>query len=128
MRLKRNLRDFGIAATFLASATLSGCSICSSPHDLDYSAYGTATPRSDMRCGRVGSIFSDPAIVGPANGPSAGTASHSKRYGMHGHTMDEIIVEEFPEGETTHLGPHSGDFYSEESVILDGVEIDGIDG
>jgi hypothetical protein len=123
MRFKRTLRDLGIAATFLANATLSGCSICSSPHDLDYSAYGTATPRSDMRCGRVGSIFSDPAIVGP----TAGTASHSMRSGMHGHTMDEIIVEEFAEGETIHLGPHSGDFYSEESVILDGVEIDGID-
>lgn len=123
MRLKRTLRDLGVAATFLASATLSGCSICSSPHDMDYSAYGTATPRSDMRCGRVGSIFSDPDIVGP----SAGRVSPSIRSGMHGHTMDEIIVEELADGETIYLGPHSSDFYSEESVILDGVEIDGID-
>lgn len=123
MRLQRTLKDYGIAATLLASATLSGCSICSSPHDMDYTAFGTATPRSDMRCGRVGSIFSDPAIVGP----TAGTTGHSIRSGRHGHAMEEIIVEELSDGETIHIGPHSNDLYSQDSVIIDGVEIDGID-
>ncbi len=45
-----------------------GCSICSSPYDCDYGTYGSRTPRTDMRHGRVGSIFSDPALVGSSAG------------------------------------------------------------
>jgi hypothetical protein len=45
-------------------AFASGCSICPSPYDYDYGTYGTKTPRSDMRSGRVGSVFSDPALTG----------------------------------------------------------------
>jgi hypothetical protein len=39
---------------------LSGCTICSSPYDDDYGGFVSKTPRSDMRHGRVGSLFSDP--------------------------------------------------------------------
>jgi hypothetical protein len=42
---------------------LSGCNLCSSPYDHDYGGFVTKTPRADMRYGRVGSIFSDPALT-----------------------------------------------------------------
>ncbi|MFN6128158.1 MAG: hypothetical protein ACK5AC_19910 [Planctomycetota bacterium] len=41
---------------------LSGCTLCQSPYDDDYGGFVTKTPRADMRYGRVGSIFSDPAL------------------------------------------------------------------
>jgi hypothetical protein len=45
-----------------------GCSICSNPFDHDFVAFGSRTPRMDMRHGRVGSPFSDPALGGgPTN-------------------------------------------------------------
>ena len=49
-----------------------GCSICPSPYDYDYGTYGTKTPRSDMRNGRVGSVFSDPALTGQSSEVVAG--------------------------------------------------------
>ncbi len=48
----------------LCGSTAIGCSLCCSPYDNDYGTFGTRTPRADMRYGRVGSIFSDPALVG----------------------------------------------------------------
>lgn len=44
-------------------ALLSGCAVCPSPYDYDYGGFVTKTPRSDMRDGRVGSLFSDPALT-----------------------------------------------------------------
>lgn len=41
-----------------ASSTV-GCALCSSPYDYDYVTYGSKTPRTNMKCGRVGSPFSD---------------------------------------------------------------------
>jgi hypothetical protein len=35
-----------------------------SPYDYDYGTYGTKTPRTDMRHGRVGSVLSDPVYRG----------------------------------------------------------------
>jgi hypothetical protein len=46
------------------SASCLGCSVCPSPYDYDYGTYGTKTPRTDMRHGRVGSILSDPVYRG----------------------------------------------------------------
>ena len=43
-----------------------GCSICANPFDHDYVTYGSRTPRLDMKHGRVGSVFSDPAMNGGA--------------------------------------------------------------
>lgn len=46
------------------SASCLGCSVCPSPYDYDYGTYGTKTPRTDMRHGRVGSILSDQVYRG----------------------------------------------------------------
>lgn len=46
------------------SASCLGCSVCPSPYDYDYGTYGTKTPRTDMRHGRVGSVLSDPVFRG----------------------------------------------------------------
>ena len=46
------------------TASCLGCSVCPSPYDYDYGTYGTKTPRTDMRHGRVGSILSDPVYRG----------------------------------------------------------------
>lgn len=43
--------------------SLSGCSLCCSPYLDDYAAYGSRTPRMDMKNGRVGSVFSDPQLT-----------------------------------------------------------------
>ena len=45
------------------------CSVCPSHYDYVYGTYGTKTPRTDMRHGRVGSILSDPVYRG---GPTLG--------------------------------------------------------
>lgn len=39
-----------------------GCTICASPHDREYAAFGGRLPRTDMCHGRVNSIFSDPGV------------------------------------------------------------------
>lgn len=54
------------SATLLGWLTASclGCSVCPSPYDYDYGTYGTKTPRTDMRHGRVGSVLSDPVYKG----------------------------------------------------------------
>ena len=52
-----------LAVLALFSSAL-GCSICANPFDHDYIAFGSRTPRQDMRHGRVGSPFSDPALGG----------------------------------------------------------------
>jgi len=44
----------------------SGCSLCCSPYTEDYVAFGSRTPRMDMKHGRVGSILSDPQLMGNA--------------------------------------------------------------
>ncbi len=56
-------RMLGLSVLGLMCGAL-GCSICANPFDQDYIAYGSRTPRQDMRHGRVGSPFSDPALVG----------------------------------------------------------------
>jgi hypothetical protein len=51
-----------LVASLVVTACLasSGCALCGNPFDEDYVTYGSRTPRSDMRHGRVGSPFSDP--------------------------------------------------------------------
>lgn len=59
----------GYRALVLVLGTLAwapGCTLCPSPYDADYGGYVTKTPRADMRQGRVGSIFSDPALDPPS--------------------------------------------------------------
>ena len=46
----------------LLGACFAGCSICPSPYDYDYGTYGTKTPRTNMRHGRVGSVLSESAF------------------------------------------------------------------
>jgi hypothetical protein len=57
-------QSFGSRLTLLLLGvmSLSGCALCANPFDHDYVTYGSRTPRTDMKCGRVGSVFSDPAI------------------------------------------------------------------
>ena len=40
-----------------ALCVVSGCSMCCTPYDYDYSAYGGRWQRTDMTNGRVGSAF-----------------------------------------------------------------------
>lgn len=70
MRQTKRTTNTGMAIAALLGLASTGCSICPSPYDMDYSAFGTATPRADMRCGRVGSIFSDPNASGSMVAPS----------------------------------------------------------
>jgi hypothetical protein len=55
-------QTYWLVASLVVSACLAstGCALCSNPFDEDYVTYGSRTPRSDMRHGRVGSPFSDP--------------------------------------------------------------------
>lgn len=48
----------------LACVFAPGCSICCQPHLEDYVAFGSRTPRTNMKYGRVGSPFSDPEANG----------------------------------------------------------------
>ena len=66
-----------------------GCSICPSPYDYDYGTYGTKTPRTDMRHGRVGSLFSDPRYTGDQQ---AASISYED-YGMDGQILYQEGVE-----------------------------------
>ncbi len=69
-----------------------GCSICCQPYLDDYVAFGSRTPRSDMKYGRVGSPFSDP------NGVAGFVANQPEEaYNHEGGELeyyDEAIVEE----------------------------------
>lgn len=55
-RLRRGNLCYGL----LPLLAISGCTLCASPYDYDYGGFVSKTPRTDMRHGRVGSIFSDP--------------------------------------------------------------------
>ena len=66
-------RILTIAALLLMLAfSASGCSLCCSPYTEDYVAFGSRTPRMDMKHGRVGSILSDPQLMGNAYSDSSG--------------------------------------------------------
>jgi hypothetical protein len=69
---------------------LGGCSICCSPYLDDYAAYGSRIPRLDMKHGRVGSVFSDPQLVGRP----ASSSSTEIYEGMPGSDEGLEIVEE----------------------------------
>ena len=49
--------------------TAPGCTICCQPYLEDYVAFGSSTPRVDMKNGRVGSPFSDPHLQGTLTHP-----------------------------------------------------------
>jgi len=53
-----------IAAVAAILFSVSGCSLCCSPYLDDYVTFGSKTPRMDMKNGRVGSVFSDPQLMG----------------------------------------------------------------
>jgi hypothetical protein len=86
--------------------SLSGCSLCCSPYLDDYAAYGSRTPRMDMKHGRVGSIFSDPQLTGNAV-PTAGSPSSNGQpvyFDSEGNEIElisgsEVIENEGPWGE-----------------------------
>ncbi len=61
--MRNSLLLIAIASCFGAS----GCALCCSPFDHDYATYGSRTPRMDQQYGRVGSVFSDPALMGTGN-------------------------------------------------------------
>lgn len=74
------------------SASCLGCSVCPSPYDYDYGTYGTKTPRTDMRHGRVGSVLSDPVYRGGEPLVEQGGMTEGVIY--EGVTTEEIISEE----------------------------------
>ena len=61
------IRKLYALALLAARGGLSGCSMCCSPFDYDYAAYGGVRQRADMQYGRVGSRF-EPADGYPADG------------------------------------------------------------
>lgn len=91
---------FGRLARWVRCAAVSfcctGCSICPSPYDDDYGTYGTKTPRTDMRHGRVGSLFSDPAYVGHSGSESIEHLPYFMQEDLflpEGVIVDEVITE-----------------------------------
>ena len=81
-----------------------GCSICANPFDHDYIAFGSRTPRQDMKHGRVGSPFSDPALGGGVPGEVV-------------EILDEGYGEILEEADT---GPIFMDEPSSEPALIDG--------
>ena len=66
----------------------SGCSLCCSPYAEDYVAFGSRTPRMDMKHGRVGSTLSDPQLMGNAySDPSSGINENIEQ-------IDNQVIEE----------------------------------
>jgi len=56
----------------LAAASASGCSICCTPYDYDYAAYGGSLPIEDAAShGRAGSMFHPQATVAAHGHPPA---------------------------------------------------------
>ena len=86
--------------------SLSGCSLCCSSYLDDYAAYGSRTPRMDMKHGRVGSIFSDPQLTGSSI-PDSGSPSLNGKpvyFDSEGNEIElisgsEAIVDEGPWGD-----------------------------
>jgi hypothetical protein len=68
--MSRQMQWAGIAFCLGMVLCLAGCSICPSPYDYDYGTYGTKTPRTNMRQGRVGSILSE-SVYGTSQAVSA---------------------------------------------------------
>ncbi|MCE3015829.1 MAG: hypothetical protein ACK56W_02310 [Pirellula sp.] len=58
------IRTVGFLLLGACVATAPGCTICCQPYLDDYVAFGSSTPRVDMKHGRVGSPFSDPNLIG----------------------------------------------------------------
>jgi hypothetical protein len=58
------IRILGLLLLGVGVATAPGCTICCQPYLDDYVAFGSSTPRVDMKRGRVGSPFSDPSLTG----------------------------------------------------------------
>ena len=74
------------------TASCLGCSVCPSPYDYDYGTYGTKTPRTDMRHGRVGSVLSDPVYKGGQTLVEQGMITEGVM--SEGVISDEIISDE----------------------------------
>ncbi len=79
------------------TASCLGCSVCPSPYDYDYGTYGTKTPRTDMRHGRVGSVLSDPVYRGGETLVEQGMITEGVI--SEGVLSDEIISEGVISGE-----------------------------
>lgn len=89
--MRRWVRNLSLLAVMSSSL---GCSICANPYDYDYVTYGSRTPRQDMKYGRVGSPFSDPALNG--SGPSEGVEAIDTEYGeiLEGASEGPIFMDE----------------------------------
>ena len=86
MNPKRILTIAGLLLILACSA--SGCSLCCSPYTEDYVAFGSRTPRMDMKHGRVGSILSDPQLMGNTYSDSSSGMSENVDQ------MDNQVIEE----------------------------------
>lgn len=79
-----------------------GCSICPSPYDYDYGTYGTKTPRTNMRHGRVGSILSE------------GVYGASQDVSSQGMEIDAVVIDQ------GYIEELPGELYSDEMVVEPG--------
>jgi hypothetical protein len=57
------IRLLGLMLLGVGIVSAPGCTICCQPYLDDYVAFGSSTPRVDMKHGRVGSPFSDPNLL-----------------------------------------------------------------
>ncbi len=87
----RGIHEWTLLA-FLCSSL--GCSICANPFDQDYVTYGSRTPRQDMRCGRVGSPFSDPALNGGGQNESVEALDESYSEILEGADTGPVFMDE----------------------------------
>lgn len=72
----------------------SGCSLCCSPYTEDYVAFGSRTPRMDMKHGRVGSILSDPQLMGNFHSnPSSGIDENGEQILEQVIEEDSVIID-----------------------------------
>jgi hypothetical protein len=90
-----------LAAALLLVFSASGCSLCCSPYADDYVAFGSRTPRMDMKHGRVGSIFSDPQLMGTTTHAESSSEIPYVQEFEDSDPQGEIILE----GAEISLGP-----------------------
>ncbi len=62
------------------AGSVSGCTMCHTPFDDTYAAYGGVRERQDRMHGRVGSILSDPAMQMAEPGAMNDTATEEDLY------------------------------------------------
>jgi hypothetical protein len=89
--MKRNI--YSALISCVAAVGMSGCAMCCTPYLNDYPTYGGRVERTNREWGRVGSVFSDPNMVGA----TAAADSNLRDY--------EFKPAKTPPGDTQEISP-----------------------